>query len=814
MPFSSLHRAAPSPAERQRLQGVLDRVVFSKEETSFHILHLMADDAAGRRKVSVLGTFPAPQPGVTYEFQGAWEDGNYGPQFRAASCTEIRPSTLLGLERYLAEGPFPHIGIVRAGVMTKKWGMGTLTILDSQDAVSQLTTLSGITTERAQAIKTEWDAHRKEVANNVNLYQYGLTAWQVGKLLHAYKDKAHETLKENPYQVIGVIPRFGFKTVDSIAQRLGVPLDDIRRARAAFHYLLDELATNEGHTWVDRAWIAENANKVGLTTERLLEGAASLRETTTLLAGDDERFALAALWNAEERVAERLRGLLDGGAGSEDGGDGGAAGSDGADSLPDGGSGNRIARVHYARGKSGEKFPTSLGRNSPVQNSPLAGKSGEKFLTTENNSSGSLTPEQLAAADLVGQHRVVVVTGGPGVGKTFLLQVLRSRWDAAGKSVAYCAPTGKAAMRMSEILSSGGYRIAASTIHRLLAYNPEEGFGFNESNRLLYDVVVMDESSMTDIPLMDALTAALPDHARLVLVGDADQLPSVGSGAVLRDTIASGAVPTARLTKIMRQAEGSAIVQAAHAVLRGHWLTVDNERDDLKWYCYPDDVKPEVIAEELRRFIQGLPRDEYDPIRDVQVLCPMKRGPIGTFALNEALQNLLNPATPGKPVLTAGWRKSKQAGGGAGKTGGDEEVERVFRMGDKVIQTRNSYDLGVFNGETGIVTGIQEKPWTLVVDFGAGRNVVYDRGAASDLQLAYALTIHKFQGSQIPLVVVPLHTTNAIMLRRQLLYTAITRAQQCCVLLGTDKALKMAIRNDREAVRNTRLRELLKGGGR
>lgn len=417
----------------------------------------------------------------------------------------------------------------------------------------------------------------------------------------------------------------------------------------------------------------------------------------------------------------------------------------------------------------------------------------------------TLTPEQSRAVELARKHRLLVITGNPGTGKTFTLQTMRAGWEASDLRVAWAAPTGKAAQRMNEAMGIHD----ALTIHRLLEFHPDEGFRRNGLIPLDQDVVVIDEASMVDVELMSALCSAIdPRHTSLILVGDVDQLPSVGPGQVLRDIIESETVPVVRLSVIMRQAADSAIITGAHQVIHGKWADPDNQADDLKFYAYAAETDPEVVARAIMELVtEILPAQGWDPVREVQVLAPMKRGPCGTGPLNTALQQVLNPSATDKPEILVG--KKPRKGQTKTKNNGGE---RVLRLGDKVIQIRNNYRLQVFNGEVGFVTNIECDGLNLDVDFGTAeqpRVVEYSKRDLYDLWPAYALTVHKSQGSEFPCVVMPLTTSHWMMLQRRLLYTAITRAKECCVLLGTRKALKKAVRSNEEGNRNTRLGELL-----
>lgn len=710
------------------IQGVLDCMRFWKD--GFGVASLIADDGREDNVITIKGNFPELRPGLTYHIVGIWKDDpRWGRQLAVVSIQMIKPSTEQGVERYLMFGPFPNIGPSRAAAIVQRWGMETFRVMDSPDAVTQLDSIHGITAERAEKIVTEWQTHKGEASSLVNLYRFGLTQWQVGRLLARYGTGASQVLQENPYQVIGEIDRFGFKTVDAIAARVGIPTDDVRRARAAVIYLLDN-AAQDGHTYLpkDELCGADSAVELGVSPSVLATGLD--RNAAITIEGD--RVYLNRMHAAERTLAHSIWALL-------------------------------------------------------------TAEDVERQTILEPKNAAMLTPTQAEAVRVAQASRFLIVTGGPGTGKTFTLQAMLDVWRRMGLRVELAAPTGKASQRMSEATGE-----SARTIHRLLHWTPA-GFQYNELLKIEADVVVIDEASMVDVELAAALVSALDvDRTRLVLVGDVDQLPSVGPGQILHDIIASGRCPVVRLDRIMRQAEGSAIIRVAHDVNHGKVFEVDNDRDDLKQYTYHEDTAPEIIADHMIDLIGNtLPAAGYDAIRDVQVLAPMKKGIIGVDAINVRLQKLLNPPAASKAELVI--REGRDG--------------LTLRVGDKAIQTKNNYNLDVFNGEVGFIVGIDGG--FVSVDFGGAKDdgsprvIQYQGKDLDNLTLAYALTIHKSQGSEFPVVVMPLHTTHYIMLQRKLLYTGITRARECCVLMATDKARNRAIRNNEESRRHTRLKELL-----
>jgi exodeoxyribonuclease V alpha subunit len=772
---SATETTTPAPAASPVVvQATVTGIMFRRPDTNWTAARVEPaappqpplGDGRTATPLSVAGTWPGCARGLAYTLHGkpvhterfGWQlelDADHPP-------TLIQPSDREGLIRLLALESVTHLGPVRAVAVVDLFGDDTLRVLEEEP--ERLTEISGITPARAQQAHEAWmELKSSQVPPEVlkRLYRLGLTRWQVSKITAKFGERSVQVVTGDPYELM-TIDGIGFATADGIGRRAGIGADDPRRVRAGVLHVLDQL-TQDGHCaapddTVDALVMQEKVGPrkgLGIGVERALVARQVSRlvdaghVTSCEVNGVAGFLALTSLRDAEEELAERL----------------------------------------------------------------LALAAGEVSAPTADWSdlTAGLVARQADALLSARTHGVLVLTGGPGTGKTHTLRRVVEGFERERQPIMLAAPTGKAARRMEEATER-----QASTVHRLLFYKPGEGWGFNADNPLPSGVVIVDESSMLDVELARALLAAVvPGRHRLLLVGDVDQLPSVGPGAVLRDVIDARAVPVVRLDEVMRQAAGSRIVTGAHAVNRGERPAFGewgDKANDLKWRAYGDDDDPQQIAQDLQRLVtrvlpgRALPDGRpVDPIRDVQVLCPMHRGALGVQALGRQIAEVLNPPVAGGPALVLPAR-----GGAAGAGSG----ERVIRFNDRVIQTRNNYQLGVYNGETGIVVRVDADG--CAVDFAdAGKPPVvveYSAKAARDLDLAYALTIHKSQGSEWPVVVIPVHSQHAHMWSRQLLYTGMTRARRWCVLLGTEKALALAIRKDQGVTRWTALRGLLKAG--
>lgn len=711
------------------LTGEVERVTYENEATSFRVIRLGSVEGGGARRAQlpVVGTFPAVGPGTRVRVTGEFvNDPKHGEQFRVETLMPIAPSTLAGLEKYLGSGLIAGIGPGFAKRIVKTFGLEALSVLDEHP--ERLSEVTGIGERRVEEIKKTW-ASQRAISNIMLLLQtHGASPALAARIFKQYGDKAASTLQRFPYRLALDVRGVGFKTADHIARSLGISGDHPERAQAGVMHELGELA-NQGHVVVPRPLIVERA-------------AAMLEIDQSHVSA-----ALEALWAAERVVVEN--------------------------------GGVYLTWLHAAEVSVAEGLKRLL-----VSPGAELGGLEAALSAFEQASKIELAPGQRAAVEAAARHKVVVITGGPGVGKTTIVRAVLNVLSRSRLRVKLAAPTGRAAKRLSE--STG---LEASTLHRLLAFDPRQNsFQLDADNLIEADVVIVDEASMIDVPLGAALIAALPTAARLIIVGDSDQLPSVGPGALLRDLIDSGAVPTVRLNEIFRQAGESRIVLNAHRILHGEMPeSIDAEAPNADFFVVPRRT-PEEAAELVRELVvTRIPRRfGFDPKRDIQVLTPMHRGPAGTLALNELLQAALNPEGPAL-----------------------ESRGQKLRLGDKIMQTKNDYEREAFNGDIGLVTAVDLEGRKLTVRFD-NRDVEYDDPSLASLTLAYATSIHKSQGSEYPAVVIPLLTAHFVMLSRNLVYTAVTRAKKLCVLAADPRAIRLALAETRREERMTRLAERLR----
>ncbi len=674
--------------------------------------------------VTLTGSLLDVPVGSVLLVDGDWRvDPKYGQQFVAQSWTEVMPATLYGIEKYLGSGLVKGIGPAYAKAIVSRFGLETIDVIEND--IERLLEVPRLGKKRMEKIRESWEKQKDIKEVMVFLQGHGVSTAFAAKIYRKYEKESIAKVKENPYQLADDIWGIGFKTADSIASKMGYVKNDPRRCRSGILYTLNELA-EDGHVYAE--------------PEQLVEAAVKLLEAEE----NPVRQALSSMMEAKDVIADN-------------------------DVI-------YLPPFYYAENGSAKRLQTLLSDTS-LFNSDVAAEPEAEY----GSKAGGIVYDEVqqAAIQKALDSKVMVLTGGPGTGKTTTTQGIIAAFKARHMSILLAAPTGRAAKRMSEATG-----MEAKTIHRLLEYNPMDGYKRNDENPLEGDALIVDECSMIDILLFYNLMKAIPSNMRLILVGDIDQLPSVGAGNVLRDIIDSRQIPVVRLTRIFRQAQSSRIVMNAHAINAGQFPNIRNGLDTDFFFINQED------ADEMVKLIIGLVRDRLPkkygyPPKEVQVLTPMQRGTVGAGNLNIELQNALNPTGP-----------SLARGG------------YTFRLGDKVMQIRNNYDKNVFNGDIGYITAVDTNERTLTVTFD-NRLVEYDITELDEIVLAYAITIHKSQGSEFPVVVMPVTMKHFVMLQRNLIYTGITRAKKICVLVGTTKALAYAIHNQTVSKRNTKLKERL-----
>ena len=728
-------KSQPTDAsDREPLSGLVERVTFHSSETGFCVLRVKV--RGHRDLVTVLGSAADIHSGEYVQASGHWErHREHGMQFRALFLQVTAPTSLEGIERYLGSGMIKGIGPHFAKRLVKTFGDAVFDVIEKTP--ERLREVEGIGQVRLKRITAGWADQKAIREIMVFLQSHGIGTSRSVRIFKTYGADAIPLVKENPYRLARDIRGIGFKTADQLAQRLGIPKESMLRARAGISYALME-AVADGHCALPEE------NLLTLAEELLEIGRGTLAEALALEAAE-----------------------------------GGVV----IDHIGD------TTCVFLPHLRKAEDVVASIIRRQQVGTPPWPLIDQTKALPWVEAQLGvTLAPGQRDAVRLALSSKVLVITGGPGVGKTTIIRSILHILKAKGVTPLLAAPTGRAAKRLGE--STG---LEAKTIHRLLEFNPKEG-GFLRGNDLPLDcdLLVLDEASMVDVPLMAAVLKALPEQAALLVVGDVDQLPSVGPGQVLADLIGCGVVPVARLTEIFRQAAASQIIVNAHRVNRGAMPELAAPTGALSDFIFVEAADPEDAAAKVVKVVsERIPaRFGFNAIRDVQVLCPMNRGGVGARSLNLDLQTALNPQRQDQPVV--------------------ERFGFTYRVGDKVMQIQNDYEKDAFNGDIGFVAAIDTDEAEVLIDFD-GRQIVYEFGELDEIVLAYATTIHKSQGSEYPAVVIPVLTQHYPMLQRNLLYTGITRGARLVVLIGQKSAVGIAVRGVRERRRWSKLRELLTG---
>ena len=716
---------------QERLSGAVERVTFHSQESGFCVLRVKV---AGRHELTtVIGSAASITAGEYVEALGVWtNDRTHGLQFKANQLKVVPPTTLEGIEKYLGSGMVKGIGPHFAKVLVTAFKEDVFTVIE--DTPQWLLTLPGIGKKRTDKVTAAWAEQKVIREIMVFLQSHGVGTGRAVRIYKTYGDAAIIKVTENPYRLALDIHGIGFKTADQIAGKLGIARDSLIRAQAGVRHVLQEFSS-DGHCAALRVELVSQSVALLEIPEAIIESAvrAELAEENLVqeeIAGKPCLF-LTPLQRAEVGAAAGLLRIMEG--------------------KPPWGSIDTAKALPWVAEQTGLSLSTS----------------------------------QEEAVRLALTSKVLVITGGPGTGKTTLVNSILNILYAKRLNILLAAPTGRAAKRMTETTG-----LEAKTIHRLLEFDPQNaGFKRNRENPLEADLLVIDESSMVDVVLMNKLLAAVPDQAALLVVGDVDQLPSVGPGSVLADIIDSGIIPTVRLTEIFRQAATSRIIVNAHRINKGE-MPLKAEGTELSdFYFIPAESPEEIYAKLLQVVTERIPvRFGLHPVKDVQVLTPMNRGGLGARSLNAELQKVLNPA--GEPKVT--------------------RFGTTFAPGDKVIQLVNNYDKEVFNGDIGQVTMVDMEEALLRVEYD-GREVEYEFNELDEVQLAYATSIHKSQGSEYPAVVRPLAMQHYTLLERNLIYTAVTRGKKLVTIIGQPKALGMAVKNQKSTRRLTRLTERLNG---
>lgn len=732
----------PAKEPVEPLQGVVERITYHSDESGYTVARLKAPRTS--ELVTIVGSFANIQAGQTLQMQGIWrEHPKYGQQFQVTQYRETKPATLTGIEKYLGSGLIKGVGAITAKRIVAYFGLETLDIIEHQ--IERLNEVPGIAKKRVKLIQTAWETQKAIKEVMLFLQGHGVSTTYAVKIYKQYGDESIATVTANPYRLAIDVYGIGFVTADAIARNLGIEPTSEFRYRAGIFHVLSE-ASEDGHCFLPQSeLVTRTVERLALPGHRI---APEDIEQLTIEMGLDEELILQGgsgefqgqflcyappFFNSEQGLANRVKHLL----------------------------GNPIEVDVDRVGRWIDRFTEKTGLQ--------------------------LSEQQRQAVVMAASHRVLILTGGPGTGKSFTCKTIVALWKAMGKTIVLASPTGRAAQRLSEMTGQD-----AKTLHRTLEFDPKNmKFKRDQENPIPADAIVVDEASMLDLFLANSLFKAIAPNAHLLLVGDTDQLPSVGPGAVLQDLMASDLIPVVRLTQVFRQAQQSAIVVNAHRINRGEFPKLEaisnHPQTDCLWF---NAQEPEQGVAAIRDIVTQLVPDlGFDPARDVQVLCPMTRGEVGTRNLNGVLQGLINPPSPEKAELTRG-----------GMT---------LRVGDRILQQKNDYDREVFNGDLGVITHMDLEEQEVVAQF-SDRAVTYDYVDLNEITLAFATTIHKSQGSEYPVVILPLFMQHYIMLSRNLLYTGVTRARKLVILVGAQKAIGMAINQVKAQERYTLLAHRLR----
>ncbi|MCB8977816.1 MAG: ATP-dependent RecD-like DNA helicase [Ardenticatenaceae bacterium] len=757
-------------SEQVQIAGSVERVTYYNEENGYSVLRLKPDSrgmlpfryASGRDAlITVVGNMPEVQPGEWLKLTGKWGNhAKHGRQFLAEFCEQSLPATTEGIKRYLGSGLIRGVGKVMAERIVERFGEETLDVIEYEP--ERLQTVLGIGQKRVGQIVKAWDEQRAIKDVMIFLQSHGVSTNLATKIYKKYGDTSLAVVQNTPYRLVQDVYGIGFKTADKIAQALGLAADDPGRIEAGIAYTLNRMA-EDGHVYVPQEELEPEAAEIlGLPAEKVTAVIDQL-ETSDFIKRETLRYPV--IGSQSSVIGNQLAVI----------GEDKAVYEVGEPAV-------REERAVYLtpfyfseigvtkRIQQLIEHPTSrlavLRNQSPISN------------LQSPNSGVKLAPQQLHAIQTAVSHKVTILTGGPGTGKTTTMRALLDLLDRHRLTYALASPTGRAAKRLAEATGR-----EAKTVHRLLEFKPGEGYGRSESNPLDADMIIIDEASMLDLLLTHNLLKAIGPDSHLLLVGDVDQLPSVGAGDVLGDLIDSGKTAVVRLQTIFRQASDSLIISNAHRINEGKAPETSPEANDFFIFIKEDPAEAaELLVDVVKNRVPL--KFKLDPLDDIQVLAPMYNGAVGVSNLNLLLQEALNPGAQ---------RKAERKLGG-----------RLFRVGDKVMQTVNNYDKNVYNGDIGRVTDMDILQQNLTVSID-GAPVVYDFLEADELVHAYAISVHKSQGAEYPCVVMPVATQHYLMLQRNLLYTAVTRAKKLVVLVGTRKAIRIAVQNDKTTQRHTAL---------
>jgi len=738
LPLNSQQPTRPI-REHESLTGVVERITFHAEDSGYTVARMKV--SGFQDLVTITGNFSNIQAGQTLQLKGLWkEHPQYGQQFQVVQYSETKPATLTGIEKYLGSGLIKGVGPVTAKRIVACFGLETLEVIESR--IDRLIEVEGIGRKRVKIIQKAWEAQKAIKEVMVFLQGHGVSTTYAVKIFKQYGERAIAVVTDNPYQLAEDIFGIGFLTADKIAQNLGVsPWSKFRYQSGILHVL--GAAAEDGHCFLPLPEL--------------------VRSTIQLLSSNNHEADSDAVKAIVEGMEQEKTLLIDTGEGG----------------MPL----CYKPTFYHTEQNLAQLLSEHLAHPVTVDRERV-----KNWIDRFTQAKGiQLSGQQREAVEMAALSRILILTGGPGTGKTMTTRVITALWKAMGKTISLAAPTGRAAQRLGEMTG-----LEAKTIHRLLEFDPvTRGFKRGLDNLLPCDALIVDEASMLDLFLAHSLIKAISPHLQLLIVGDFDQLPSVGPGNVLKDLIHSERIPVIRLTQVFRQAASSAIVRVAHQINRGQYpqLEAISEQPQSDCLWHNGGTEPEHGVQVIGELLQGLiPQLGFNPATDVQVLCPMTRGVVGTRNLNGVLQQLLNPPSPNKAEINRGGM--------------------VFREGDRIIQLKNDYDRDIYNGDLGTITRIDPTEQEMIVQID-GREVIYDYADLNEITLAYSITIHKSQGSEYPVVILPLYTQHYVMLSRNLVYTGITRGKKLVILVGSGKAIAISVKQQNEQQRYTRLRERL-----